>query len=174
MNTFQTAAKAFSDSFKTFTRHDGSRYVSLVEDAPGWMREAVYEVHQDRGPNDWVYEHCSYLVERIAECDRALDVDSCEIADALVDVYTTNLTAWLASHPDNVALCDEAVSEGLIEADAPMARRIAVAQYMFLDRACAILTSAIETADPGEDINESEAETCDGDPDLCPCGKDHA
>ena len=154
MSNFQKTAQAFADAFETSTR-DGSseRYYRLKEGSPEWMTDAIHSAHGDRMPDDWIYEHCSHIVDRIAECDDVDSVDSCEIADAIVDIYTNALTAWLASHLDNVSLCDEAISEGLCDGS-EIVTTLQRAQYMMLDRMCGELASAIRDAAESDESDD--------------------
>lgn len=101
-------------------------------------------------PDDWTYQHCSLIANAIAtdypDATGASDIDECELCNPLVDIYNADLTRWLASHLDNLALCDEAQSEGLVPEDADMCKRISVGQYVALTRICDALCVAIENA----------------------------
>lgn len=140
--TFQTVAEEFRDAF---TRDNPRGVWTLKDESPEWMRDAMHSAHSDgRLPDDWIFENCASMLDRIAECEHADDCDTCEIADAHVDIYTADLTAWCASSLRNVEACDEAVSEGLAGDDADLVRRMSVGQYILLDRACAALIAAID------------------------------
>jgi len=89
--------------FTQATRTDGSTYYTLTNDAPDWLREVVYEMHDDEGPNDWRYETAAYLWDQLADRDPSeLDDAIHEVSDGLVDVYTSGLTAWLHDVPSRV------------------------------------------------------------------------
>ena len=156
--TFQTVAAELAAAFT----NDNDRHVwTLKDDSPEWMRDALHDAHTDgRLPDDWIYENARSMVYSIAECSEADDVDTCEIADGCVDVYTGALTSWLASHLSNVAAVEEAISEGLCESDADLVKRMSTGQYLLLDRACAALVAAIEAQaderDSASEDNESE------------------
>lgn len=170
---FQTVAEEFAAAFTQITRHEsdeGGRDVriwTLKDDASEWMRDAMREAHSDgRMPDDWIYENCASMVQRIAESECADECDTCEIADSHVDVYTAALTTWLASSLRNVEACDEAISEGLAGDDADLVRRMSVGQYILLDRACAALIHAIdEQATERDDASEDDEDSDDESPD---------
>lgn len=166
MTTFQTVATEFAAAFTT----DNPRAVwSLKDNAPEWMTDAMHDAHTDgRLPDDWIYENARHIVEDIAGCESADDVDTCEIADSYVDIYTASLTQWLASNLRNVEACDEAVSEGLCGEDADLVRRMSVGQYILLDRACAALCSAIEAEADRRDEAVTDVEN---DDDTISCGR---
>lgn len=155
--TFQIVAEEFAAAF---TRDNPRGVWSLKDESPEWMRDAIHDAHTDgRLPDDWIYENCASMVGSIAESSEADEVETCEIADGCVDIYTDALTAWLASNACNVEACDECVSEGLYEpmtegADG-ITKWLQRGQYLLLDRACAALVCAIETQ---ADERDSEAE----------------
>jgi hypothetical protein len=142
VTTFQTVANEF---LKAFTKDNPRQVWSLVDGAPDWMRDAIRDAHFDgRLPDDWIYEHARLIVSELSEREAPDSDDTHEICDSLVDIYTNALTAWLASHTGNLALCDEAVSEGLTSGEESTERRIQSAQYMALTYIAGALLSAIE------------------------------
>lgn len=153
MTTFQTVAREFANAF---TRDNPRQVWSLKDDSPNWMRDAIRDAHSDgRMPDDWIYESCRAIVDSIAEYDSADECDTCEIADSQVDIYTSELCAWLAMHSGNLEACNEAVSEGLCPDDADMVKRMQTGQYILLDRACAALIAAIDAqADERDDARD--------------------
>jgi hypothetical protein len=141
--TFQIVASEFASAF---TRENPRNVWCLKDDAPDWMRDAIRDAHSDgRLPDDRIYENCRSMVDSISEIDDPDNVDTVEIADGCVDIYTVALTQRLAQSNLNVSACDEAVSEGLCEPDADMCKRMQMGQHILLDRACAALVSAIRT-----------------------------
>lgn len=88
--------------FESATRDDGTVFVRLVDGAPDWVHKAVFEAHDGEMPNDWRYETCAALFATYADGV----TDAGEAADALTDVYTADLLAWL--DPGAIADIDSA------------------------------------------------------------------
>ena len=159
--TFQDIMKELSAAFVSDTRTDGGRFWKLRDDAPKWLQGsdfalAVHQAVDDRAPDDWVYESMAHLADTMAgydfdDADAARDSVS-EIADGAVDVYTSDLTAWLASRLDNVALVTEAREE-LGPSDDGVDREIMRGQYLGLERiAYAIILAVEEEAEAREEV----------------------
>lgn len=156
--TMAETARAFADAFETRTRtgcehqdcdeHDRPAFVALKDDAPEWMTAAVHEAHGDMLPDDWCYQACSRVADAIAETLEydgdadPLDIEA-ETCDALVDVYTANLTAWLASNLARVGYCDEALAD--MGDDRDMSQVLMSGQYLELTTIYASLVAAILT-----------------------------
>lgn len=47
-----------------------------------------------------------------------------------VDIYTSELVAWLGSHAARPGYCDQAVEEGLVEGETDIVKRIMAGQYL--------------------------------------------
>lgn len=88
----------------------GETFYALRDGSPDWMAEAVREAHGDMLPDDWRYEAIWAVSEALSDLGADEDHEDAihEIADGLVDVYTANLTKWLASSLERVAYVDEA------------------------------------------------------------------
>jgi hypothetical protein len=93
--------------FEHRVRESGEVFWSLTDDRPEWLVEAVRDAHDGELPNDWRYEHCWHIACMV---DRG-ESDPFVIADALVDVATSDLLSWAAEYPGRLGYCDEA-SEG--------------------------------------------------------------
>lgn len=142
--TFKGLMGELADAFVEDTRADGSKFVRLRDGHPEWMRDAVREAHGGAGPNDWHYEAIRAMAEGLAE--RTFDAetwngfdsavcDAChELADSLVDDYTSVLLEWLAQAPGALEACDEAAEEGLVDGSADMETRIKVGQYRWYEQ----------------------------------------
>lgn len=141
METNTRAADA-ARFFETRTRDDGTTYVTLRDDAPGWLGDAVYDAHAGMLPDDRIYMLCDSAVDWIAE-DRG---DDSEFADGMVDTYTGDRIAWLGSHLSRPGLCDEAQAEmgapenGIVDL-------IALGQYLEASRVLAVIRDACEAGD---------------------------
>lgn len=116
-SNMQKAAAAFSAAFTTDRRDvDGSKFVRLEDGAAEWMRDAVREAHGGMLPDDTRYSMIRRTVDAIAEhlaydSDADLDDARAELIDDLIPVYTSDRLAWLASHLDRLAYCDDAAAD---------------------------------------------------------------
>lgn len=154
--TIQAVAKELADAFTTDTRNDGTTFHKFADDAPEWITEKnedgaylSHRIHQaidGRLPDDWVYEHASYIADRLTEFE---DIDAMrdaayEIAGNLVDVYSSARLKWLASNLNNVALCDEAVEEIGYDKEQGILGMIAAGQLKALEALAMALVTEIE------------------------------
>lgn len=130
MSVKQQAQQAF-DSFELAfrTEDDSSEYVRVREGSPQWVVDMVREAHGDMFPDDFKYRCVWGAVECIAEADDPEDAAH-EWAEAFIDVYTSNLLTWAASHLARVGYCDSAMEErDNIWPDGGFAEVLAMGQY---------------------------------------------
>ena len=127
--TIHTLAAQGYSAMETKTREDGTEYTTRKDDAPFWLGELCHDAHGNMFPDDWRYETIREALEFIAGADADLDDLSAEFADG-VDVYTTDLYAWLSSSFHRQGYCDDAQADGLVGPDADMAQRITLGQYV--------------------------------------------
>jgi hypothetical protein len=59
--------KQFADAWTTDTRNDGVLFCKLRDGSPQWMTDAIHAAHGDIMPLDWIYEHCSRIVDMMTE-----------------------------------------------------------------------------------------------------------
>lgn len=160
----QTVQRLAGEAYALFysdTRDDGASFVALKNEAPEWLRDIVYEAHADFGPDDFRYDVIQDAFGAIHDADPSyLDDLDHEFSDN-VDVYTGQLTAWLASNINRLAYCDEAVEEGLIEPDADMSRRLMIGQYMERREVFAAVLHGLR--EHAEEIDDAEEGDDDGD-----------
>lgn len=77
-----------------FTTENPRKIVTLIDDAPQWLKDAVRDAHQGDMPNDWIYAECAAAFDAIEE---GLDEDNLHShVDSQVDIYTKNLFQWAA------------------------------------------------------------------------------
>lgn len=165
--------REFADSFETAHRVNGGSegtrqyFVRLADGSPGWMTEIVKAAHDSCRilPDDGIYsdlervavalaEHAEYGEPESAE---DLEDEIGEIADGLVDVYTSDLLAWV-SNPRGPEFTDRAQTDGLLADDATLDQRIMAGQYLYFeDLARCVLRDCAEVA-------EEEGGADDGDP----------
>jgi hypothetical protein len=141
--------KTLADYFETRTRDDGTRFVTLTDDRPDWLQDAVMEAHDDELPNDWRFETCAAIAEWL---DGLLDLDDAddmvsEFADAQVDVYTSDRLRWVAGHLGRVDYCDEAASEYGSGARDGIVDRIGQGQYLCIERMASLMLNAYRVID---------------------------
>ena len=89
--TIQEKAAQIRSTFVEKIRTDGTKYWS-TESEEAEIKELCHAAHDDMMPDDWRYRFIVDALDLIAEAD---DVDGVTIEP---DVYTADLTAWLASH----------------------------------------------------------------------------
>lgn len=124
--TFGALAEELSSAFVVAKRDSGTEYTKIRDGAPAWVNtdlmRGVHQAVDGRLPDDWIYQHAAAIACTLTgyTCE---DADAArkyvhEIADGLVDVYTTARTAWLADCLGNVSLCAEAAEEyGVTDGD---------------------------------------------------------
>lgn len=98
-------ARLARSHLETRTRPDGSTFVTTRDGSPEWMGELVREAHGSMLPDDVRYTMIRDALDWLEE-----DNDPDEY-DPEPDIYARDLCAWLASHVDRYAYCDEAMEE---------------------------------------------------------------
>ena len=113
--TIVTQAQKLNKHLKLKTRRDGTKFYAL--DGYGmktaWMTDVIHIAHGDSFPDDTIYEFIHKIAGHIAEL--AVDVDLYDAIDSVLDieadVYTNQLTAWLAANLNHVQYIDEVFEE---------------------------------------------------------------
>ncbi len=117
--TITDKAKKYSDMFVSSTRDNGESYVYLKDEASEKLKDSVHEAHGDSLPDDWIYGTYADLMQKITEYELKTidDLENVrhEIVDSYVDIYTADLTKWLASDIRNVHYLSDAISEGIAD-----------------------------------------------------------
>ncbi len=104
--TRSLATEALSH-FAQGTRDNGSTYWYCDDTSPDWLESLCLDAHGDLLPNDWRYD---FIVRSLSALSESDDPDTAR--DSLEpDIYTAELTAWLASHGERLGYVDEYVSE---------------------------------------------------------------
>ena len=110
--TVQELAQELAEAFEGATRTDGAKYRRLKDGSPEWMSDVIREAHGDMLPDDWRYECIEDAAVAIADADGADELDELEFEFSdNVDVYSSDLIAWLGSHGHRQGYCDDAVDE---------------------------------------------------------------
>lgn len=111
------------------------------------MKEVCHKAHPDgRLPDDSVYEVIYETVNAIAEADPEEDAQK-EAINLEADVYTAQLTGWLAEHLGNVDYLTQALDEGV---DKDGVALLSYAQYLFKREVADLVYGALkDQADKG-------------------------
>ena len=87
----------------------------FADDASEKLKDGVYKAHGELMPSDWIFEKYREILDDLTNYDinniDDVEENRGEIVDGLVDVYTSDLTAWLNSNNYWVEYLGEAVSE---------------------------------------------------------------
>lgn len=118
-------AKLAISYFETKQRDDGINYWTTKENRPEWLQTLIRVAHFDMLPDDYKYSYILdslYIITEDSEEDEyALLID--------VDVYTSDLTGWLASHIGRVEYVDRALEDNIPE-PASIVDLLQTAQYL--------------------------------------------
>lgn len=111
--TIQEAASQLSRALQQDKRNDGSEYYHLVDESPEWMIGVVHEVHNRLGmtltPDDTIWEFISRCADALADSSEGDEGDS--ISEIEPDMYTSQLTAWLAASVNHVGYISQALND---------------------------------------------------------------
>jgi hypothetical protein len=144
-------AMKYAAHFEKRGRENGEAFITLKEDAPGWLRDAVYEAHDGALPNDWVYAECFAACEAIDEgsitVSPEIDDDMEDVhgyVDARVDIYTKDRFRWAADMclTELFANAEERATELCSDA-MPMADRLGAVQYAAIERITEAMLEAV-------------------------------
>lgn len=130
----QKKAQKYYDQFEIKDRN-GETIVIFKDNRDQKLYDSVMEAHGDRLPDDWIFDKYHSILDAIGQYDIEtpddLDNNRSEIVDGLVDVYTSDLTAWLNSSNFNVYYMTEAQEEFGAETDG--FKILSMAQYKAID-----------------------------------------
>jgi len=137
--------ESYHNMFETKTRDNGESFVCMSDKASKELHDSVMEAHNNQLPNDWTYSTYESILSSMSNYDiktvEDLEENRSEIVDSLVDVYTSDLTAWLNSNNYNVEYLTEAMKEWEPEDGF---RLLAMAQYMAIDEIYGYVLSLLE------------------------------
>lgn len=117
--TLVTLASELSHALERNTRDDGSKFYSLKDGSPDWMRDACHAAHGDMMPDDARYELINDVAGALSELDDDADEDGARdaISEIEPDIYTHDLLRWVASRNDRGSYCEEYVESMGISAN---------------------------------------------------------
>lgn len=113
MTTIRELASQLYDALETKRRDNGDLFVCLKNESPEWMTDLCRAAHDSGNmfPDDFRYSLIKEAAGAVHDAgDRDLDEVADEFADA-VEVYTSALCAWAASHSYRSSYCDDAMVE---------------------------------------------------------------
>lgn len=134
--------------------------IVLKQDAPEGLRDSVREAHGDRLPDDWIYRKYYEVLDALSgytlESADDLEEQRAEVVDGLVDVYTSELTAWLNQNVNNVYYIDEARKE--YGADGDAFQLLTAAQYAAIDEIAGEVISYLQTTASEAEFGKPESD----------------
>ncbi len=102
--TLKKKIEKYLNQFETKER--GEKTITVFKDESEELKNSVYKAHGDRLPNDWIFDKYESILSTLSgyEINNEDDLNNNrpEIVDSLVDIYTNNLTEWLADNNHNV------------------------------------------------------------------------
>lgn len=135
--------------FETKRRDNGETLVTLKDDAPEWLKEAVQAAHQEDFPDDWIFVECEAAFDAITE--GRLDGDGVhEYADGRVDIYTQDLFQWAANmcHSNTFAAAEGTADDlGLHASDDGIVTRLTKIQYCAIAYIAEVMLNAYKEKD---------------------------
>lgn len=119
-------------SYFTTNKRGDETITVLNDNAPEWVRGAVFDCHDGMLPDDWTYAACASAFEHVAA-----ESDHFEgWADSNVDVYTHDLIEWSKGRT-------HLVDRALTEFGGTMTGAIQLAQTFELERIADTVAEAI-------------------------------
>ena len=85
----------------------GEEYYCCNDERPQWLQDIIREAHDNGNmlPDDWRYKLVYRSLQLLEESEDWEDLEYPE------EIYTSELTSWLASHNARYSYCDEALDE---------------------------------------------------------------
>lgn len=139
--------------FETRKRDNGETYTTCKDDAPKWVRDAVYAAHDGMLPNDWVYAECAAAFEACESGELGGDNEIHPYADGRVDVYTSALYEWAAQFCNSSLYADAEEEAGeFLNNAASMSERLMAIQYAAIGRIAQTVVDAWEENHEEEEV----------------------
>lgn len=104
----QDRATEAREWFEVATRANGAAFYRAKDAAPQWITDLCRTAHDGMMPDDHKYEYIVDALDALSQCEDADEADD-YLSD--VDVYTSDLCAWLGSHGERPGYCDRYIEE---------------------------------------------------------------
>ena len=123
-----------------------TRAITLTDDRPDWLLEAIQEAHCSDLPRDWIYQECEAACDAID--NGSLDEDSVhEHADSRVDVYTQARYDWAADMCGTSTFSEaESTLDDLGRTGVDTTELLGQLQYCACERIARVILDAYETS----------------------------
>ena len=144
---------ALSECLTLQFRTDGTHYMALSSEAQ-WddirddLENIVREAHCGEFPNDWRFDTVDSIASTLAEMSDSEDWDvddfreeSHEVADSLVDVYTSDLLQWVAGNINRPQWDDDSI----VQPTTDIMVLIRLRQYEEIESMVQVVLSEIES-----------------------------
>lgn len=142
--------------FQTGKRDNGDTFVSLKDDRPDWLQDAVRDAHSDMLPDDWVYAECEAACNAIDEGSLKDDDDLHEHADGRVDIYTRARFQWAADKCNSILFAEaEERAKDASDGSGDIAEQLRLIQYHAIAAIATTMLDAAKEAADEEDERES-------------------
>jgi hypothetical protein len=164
-----TNTTSFGGYFVTGTRDRtavliGATFVSLKEERPEWLHEAVREAHFGDLPNDWIYSTCEAVCDAFDAGDFGTDEDEehdavHSFADSQVDVYTKDVFQWAADFclSTTYSNAEEAAKDMGSDLAQGLEKAIQSIQFCAIEAITRIILDACKAATAEADESEGDA-----------------
>ena len=108
--TIASIAREMLDNMEYKTRDNGDKFASCKEQIQ-WQTDIIFDAHPDhRLPSDSVYDVICETLELLQDVETESDAEE-RIREIEADVYTSNLSKWLADHGQNIDYLTQAIEE---------------------------------------------------------------
>jgi len=149
----------YGQFFETKTRDNGASFVTLKDEAPEWLGEAVRDAHHGDLPNDWIFAQCEAAVDAFDNGNVTSDDDVHEHADAQVDVYTKDVFQWAADFCLSSTYGEAEEEAADMGTDTKEIVKVLQAiQYCAISRIVRIMLEACENAENASDDGASDGD----------------
>lgn len=145
----RTYAALIFEAMERRKRDNGEGFYVLKVGSPDWMTDVIRAAHGDMLPDDWRYATIHNLCSALSDDHDDIEDARGEIVDGAVDVYTSALTAWLASSVHRLAYCDQAAQE--FGAPDNMTKALQFGQYAEIDEIFGQLVDALNDLPDADD-----------------------
>ena len=145
-NMFQHLSRLLDLNLKQSTREDGSQFFALHEDAPDWMREALFACHDDEHPNDWRFSTVKQLAESLSQYAYAEEAreHTAELADDMSTMSHYQLFMWYADCPSRASYVDQYKGDFGTEASEDVMSDLSLGYWYAIEQMLGILINHIE------------------------------